>query len=263
MASTHLLLQEPEGSKYDAAIKWNIPVVSREWLFACAKSGKMENYKNYLVGCSRESKQPLDMVVNAPPQKPKEVVSVEKSRTEKELTTQCENTKDSTEAKFEANGYNKPHNLEEKNLAANITQMQKTTVASKPVIQKFFRPSFDLTDALQEVASPLVSGIRSRKSRGSRQSFPLDDLFAENVQQALKNVVKAGEEQHDKTDAPDTEKVCRCMYLFCVCVLKVINICNVLVILLKCSTCTTLVPPKCENLSLLLNRAFHVFILNL
>ena len=29
-ASTHLIVREPEGSKYNAAKKWNIPAVAKE-----------------------------------------------------------------------------------------------------------------------------------------------------------------------------------------------------------------------------------------
>lgn len=39
-ASTHLILNKPEGSKYDASVKWNIPCVAKEWLYQCAISGR-------------------------------------------------------------------------------------------------------------------------------------------------------------------------------------------------------------------------------
>ncbi|KAL3835828.1 hypothetical protein ACJMK2_021298 [Sinanodonta woodiana] len=48
-ASTHLIVNAPEGSKFEAAKKWNIPAVSRDWLFACAKSGINEPEENYLI----------------------------------------------------------------------------------------------------------------------------------------------------------------------------------------------------------------------
>lgn len=39
MANTQLLLQEPTGSKYDAAVHWGVPAVSADWLFECARTG--------------------------------------------------------------------------------------------------------------------------------------------------------------------------------------------------------------------------------
>ncbi|XP_061181170.1 DNA topoisomerase 2-binding protein 1-like [Saccostrea echinata] len=48
-ASTHLVVKEAEGSKYQAAKKWNIPAISKRWLFKCAKSGKREPEENFLI----------------------------------------------------------------------------------------------------------------------------------------------------------------------------------------------------------------------
>ncbi|XP_060078060.1 DNA topoisomerase 2-binding protein 1-like isoform X2 [Ylistrum balloti] len=47
--STHLIVREAEGSKYEAAKKWNIPAVSNSWLFACAKSGKKEKEEKFHI----------------------------------------------------------------------------------------------------------------------------------------------------------------------------------------------------------------------
>ncbi|XP_033732968.1 LOW QUALITY PROTEIN: DNA topoisomerase 2-binding protein 1-like [Pecten maximus] len=47
--STHLIVREAEGSKYEAAKKWSIPAVSNSWLFACAKSGKREKEEKFHI----------------------------------------------------------------------------------------------------------------------------------------------------------------------------------------------------------------------
>ena len=53
------------------------------------------------------------------------------------------------------------------------------------------RPSFDLTDALEYLQSPCASSgsssAHSRLSRGSRNSFLMDDYIQEHLQAALKN----------------------------------------------------------------------------
>lgn len=36
LRSTHLISSEPSGSKYEAAIKWGIPVVNKYWLTEAA-----------------------------------------------------------------------------------------------------------------------------------------------------------------------------------------------------------------------------------
>jgi topoisomerase (DNA) II binding protein 1 len=36
--TTHLICPAPEGPKYEAAVKWGVPVVSKEWLLKCVTS---------------------------------------------------------------------------------------------------------------------------------------------------------------------------------------------------------------------------------
>ncbi|XP_076160180.1 mutagen-sensitive 101 isoform X1 [Ptiloglossa arizonensis] len=48
--STHLVCPSPEGSKYNAAVKWKLPAVTAEWLKACAAELKRVDETPYLVG---------------------------------------------------------------------------------------------------------------------------------------------------------------------------------------------------------------------
>ena len=41
LANTHLMLAEASGAKYEAACKWGVTCVSKEWLFACAEQKKL------------------------------------------------------------------------------------------------------------------------------------------------------------------------------------------------------------------------------
>lgn len=50
LGSTHLLSLEASGKKYAAAIKWRLPVVNKDWLLDCARTGKLMPEKDYLVG---------------------------------------------------------------------------------------------------------------------------------------------------------------------------------------------------------------------
>ncbi|XP_075216325.1 mutagen-sensitive 101 isoform X2 [Lycorma delicatula] len=47
--STHLVTPSSGSSKYNAALKWNIPVVTKNWLLACAKHGTKVSETPYLV----------------------------------------------------------------------------------------------------------------------------------------------------------------------------------------------------------------------
>lgn len=35
MVTTHLICPAPEGPKYEASVKWGVPVVSKDWLLNC------------------------------------------------------------------------------------------------------------------------------------------------------------------------------------------------------------------------------------
>ena len=48
--STHLICPEGDGSKYNAAMKWNLPVVSKDWLRACHRDQAWVSERNFLVG---------------------------------------------------------------------------------------------------------------------------------------------------------------------------------------------------------------------
>ena len=50
LRSTHLICASPEGAKYDAGIKWDLPVVTKDWLRACLKDAEWVCEKPFLVG---------------------------------------------------------------------------------------------------------------------------------------------------------------------------------------------------------------------
>lgn len=49
LASTHLVLQTPDGTKYQAAKKWGLPAVSMHWILESARTGKRATEEKYLV----------------------------------------------------------------------------------------------------------------------------------------------------------------------------------------------------------------------
>lgn len=53
LSSSHLLSPAASGSKYNAALKWGRPVITKEWLFECARLGKFVPELNFLVGDSK------------------------------------------------------------------------------------------------------------------------------------------------------------------------------------------------------------------
>lgn len=49
LASTHLVLQTSEGTKYQAAQKWGLPAVTIRWVLESARTGKRVDEGRYLV----------------------------------------------------------------------------------------------------------------------------------------------------------------------------------------------------------------------
>ena len=49
LASSHLVLQTPEGTKYQAAQKWGLPAVTMHWILESARTGQWAPEDRYLV----------------------------------------------------------------------------------------------------------------------------------------------------------------------------------------------------------------------
>ena len=50
LRSTHLICAFPEGAKYEAGIKWALPVVTKDWLLACLQYKDWVSEKSFLIG---------------------------------------------------------------------------------------------------------------------------------------------------------------------------------------------------------------------
>ena len=203
-ASTHLLCQSPDGNKYKAAMKWNIPVVSQEWLFACAASGTLVHIDDYPVGeaiANTEGKNvasPSKNLSKAKTGMNEEDVKSVQEEVAMEISDASSAVQPAPAHKVECASdasLNKP--------IGDNGSLQKRPVKRPSLYNRPFRPSFDLADVMEELASPACPSFRSRKSRGSRNSFPLDDFFAENIKHTLQKFGtvapprKDGENGHD------------------------------------------------------------------
>ncbi|ALC49297.1 mus101 [Drosophila busckii] len=88
-----LVCSNPEGSKYEGALKWNFPVVTAHWLLECAERGEKLPFVGHLVGSSasdfpqspaqrqssrqRESETPQPTPTPAPAAEPEPVAAPE------------------------------------------------------------------------------------------------------------------------------------------------------------------------------------------
>ena len=62
VASTHLVLKEASGEKYESALKWGIPAVKDAWLFASAKAHCIAPVDGYLVKPAEMGGNPANRV---------------------------------------------------------------------------------------------------------------------------------------------------------------------------------------------------------
>ncbi|KAH1009030.1 hypothetical protein HUJ04_001459 [Dendroctonus ponderosae] len=58
MMSTHLVSAEASGKKYEGALKWNLPVVTKDWLLECLKTGINVPLQEFLIGKSKSVVKP-------------------------------------------------------------------------------------------------------------------------------------------------------------------------------------------------------------
>lgn len=192
------MCQHPDGNKYKAAIKWNIPVVSRDWLFACASDGTLVPFDKYPV--SSDKKLAMDVIDPCPP----EELSVDNEDTKD--STQLLNLKtDKVELSMETtDDASVPHGQKANSGSGGSTEKQP--VKRPSMYFRPFRPSFDLADVMEELASPACPSLRGRKSRGSRNSFPLDDLFAENIKQTLQKLGPVAPSARESDEGNDNDE---------------------------------------------------------
>lgn len=192
-ASTHLVCQDQNGSKYKAAVKWNIPVVSGEWLLACAVTGTLVPVEDYPVGedfvdaDSRKGAHPSD---NLGSEERSPVVKDANTENAKPVQEEVamETSESSAEHLATLNDLEGQNVVNSDQLPEDNTEAQKRPMKRPSIYNHPFRPSFDLTDVMGELASPVRPSVRCRKSRASRSSFPLDDFFTENIQQTLQKI---------------------------------------------------------------------------
>uniref|UniRef100_A0A8C0LT35 DNA topoisomerase 2-binding protein 1 n=1 Tax=Canis lupus dingo TaxID=286419 RepID=A0A8C0LT35_CANLU len=187
-ASTHLVLKEPGGSKYEAAKKWNLPAVTISWLLETARMGKRANENHFLIEKSTKEEQSLETEitnkVNLNPDTPEHPVAHLETQRKTAVTPLDMN-------RFQSRAFH-----------AVISQHTKQVSTSSPVGQplqkepslhldtpskflskdKLFKPSFDVKDALAALETP---GGPSQQKR--KLSTPLSEVIVRNLKLALAN----------------------------------------------------------------------------
>ncbi|XP_068986634.1 DNA topoisomerase 2-binding protein 1-A-like isoform X2 [Bombus flavifrons] len=64
--NTHLICPIPKGKKYDAAVRWEIPVVTAEWLKVCAAQSTRVDETPFLIVKSSGAETPMELDISLP-----------------------------------------------------------------------------------------------------------------------------------------------------------------------------------------------------
>ncbi|XP_074756761.1 DNA topoisomerase 2-binding protein 1 isoform X2 [Athene noctua] len=188
-ASTHLVVREPSGSKYEAAKKWNLPAITVAWLLQSARTGKRADESKFLVeNVEAEDKESSITQLSKTP------VTV-KSPDSEQPTYLLEAGKKTAVTPLDINRFQskafqavishhigKTTPLAQGGLPQKEPSLHLDTPSKFLSKDKLFKPSFDVKDALAALETP---GSPDQKNR--KLSTPLSEVIGRNLKLALAN----------------------------------------------------------------------------
>uniref|UniRef100_A0A8C4H284 DNA topoisomerase II binding protein 1 n=1 Tax=Dicentrarchus labrax TaxID=13489 RepID=A0A8C4H284_DICLA len=183
LASTHLVLQTPEGTKYQAAKKWGLPAVTMHWILESARTGQRRDDESFVGGSQRPTMPPPARLSPEIPllglQSGKAVTPLDLGRFRSKVFRSVLD-----EMKPKEDFSTPKQNLEggRRNPLQKEPTLQLDTPSRFLSRDQLFRPSFNVKDALGELETP---GGRSKP--GERVGTPLTDVINRNLKVALAN----------------------------------------------------------------------------
>ncbi|NXG70742.1 TOPB1 protein, partial [Baryphthengus martii] len=188
-ASTHLVVREPDGSKYEAAKKWNLPAVTAAWLLQSARTGKRADESRFLVeNAEAEDKESsITQLIKTPttaksPDSEPPAYLLEAGK--KTAVTPLDINRFQSKA-FQAvisHHIGKTTPLAQGGLLQKEPSLHLDTPSKFLSKDKLFKPSFDVKDALAALETP---GGPDQKTR--KPSTPLSEVIGRNLKLALAN----------------------------------------------------------------------------
>ncbi|XP_064907805.1 DNA topoisomerase 2-binding protein 1 isoform X2 [Columba livia] len=189
LASTHLVVREPDGSKYEAAKKWNLPAVTVAWLLQSARTGKKADESKFFVeNAGAEEKESSITQLSKTP-------AAVKSPDADQPTYLLEAGKKTAVTPLDINRFQSKafqavisHHIGNTTPVAQGGLLQKEPSLHLDTPSKFlskdklFKPSFDVKDALAALETPRGADQRTRKL-----STPLSEVIGRNLKLALAN----------------------------------------------------------------------------
>ncbi|KAF0024898.1 hypothetical protein F2P81_021779 [Scophthalmus maximus] len=197
LASTHLVLLSPEGTKYHAAKKWRLPAVTSHWILESARTGHREEEERFLVDLPHSPERDEESYVGAsqkPParsspeipllgfQSGKAVTPLDLGRFQSKV---FHSVLDEMKPK-DNNCTPKQNPSGRRNPLQKEPSLQLDTPSRFLSRDQLFRPSFNVKDALGALETP---GGGSKP--GERIETPLTDVINRNLKVALANSTRS------------------------------------------------------------------------
>ncbi|XP_041670231.1 DNA topoisomerase 2-binding protein 1 [Cheilinus undulatus] len=199
MASSHLVLQSPEGSKYQAAKKWGLPAITMHWILESARTGQRAEEGRFLVDLPPSPDRDDESFVGGsqklamppPPsrlspevpllglQSGKAVTPLDVGRFQSKVFRAM---LDERKPKEDISTPKQNQESSRRHPLQKEASLQLDTPSRFLSRDKLFRPTFNIKHALTELETP---GGRSKP--GERVETPLTDVLNRNLKVALAN----------------------------------------------------------------------------
>ncbi|KAM6971020.1 DNA topoisomerase 2-binding protein 1 [Tautogolabrus adspersus] len=198
LASSHLVLQSPEGTKYQAAKKWGLPAVTMHWILASARSGQRAEEERFLVDLPPSPERDDESFVGGsqkpsmpPPARSSPEIPLLGLQSGKAVTPldvgrfRSKVFRSMMDERKPKEDFSTPKQNQEssrRNPLQKEASLQLDTPSRFLSRDQLFRPTFNVKDALGELETP---GGRSKP--GEKAGTPLTDVINRNLKVALAN----------------------------------------------------------------------------
>ncbi|XP_015267726.1 PREDICTED: DNA topoisomerase 2-binding protein 1 [Gekko japonicus] len=190
LVSTHLVVREPDGSKYEAAKKWNLPAVTMAWLLESARTGEKAKENQFSIDSvvaegetfnNEPFKAGIDAASSNTPDRPHSIFETGKGTAVTPLDMNRFQSKAFQTVMSHHIG-KRPSPPPEGKPVQKEPSLHLDTPSKFLSKDKLFKPSFDVKDALAALETPEGSNRRNRKL-----STPLSEVIGRNLKLALAN----------------------------------------------------------------------------
>uniref|UniRef100_A0A7N6FEK2 BRCT domain-containing protein n=1 Tax=Anabas testudineus TaxID=64144 RepID=A0A7N6FEK2_ANATE len=179
LASTHLVLHSPEGTKYEAAKKWGLPAVTMYWILESARTGQRAEEERFLIDQPPSPARSSPEIPLLGVQSGKAITPLDLGRFRSKV---FHSVLDEMKPKEDVSTPKQNQQGGRRNPLQKETSLQLDTPSRFLSRDQLFRPSFNVKDALGALETP---GGRSKP--GERVGTPLTDVINRNMKVALAN----------------------------------------------------------------------------